>query len=115
MAIEQEIAKNEYRLDDGWWNVGATKGGTSQLIDFQRGPVVLSLKTLDPRLNTRATTFPTTSASWAPGTSESTAIRPLRCSTSGCLRGTARTPGSRSWSTVGRTNNVQVRITEYPR
>ena len=48
--IEQEIADNEYRLDDGWWNVGATKGGNSPLIDFQRHDIALSLKTVDTRL-----------------------------------------------------------------
>jgi hypothetical protein len=51
-AIEREIAQNEYRLDDGWWNVGQESGGNFPTIDFQRGQEVISLKTVDPRLKT---------------------------------------------------------------
>ena len=69
----REIAENEYRLDDGWWNVGATKGGTSGLIDFQRGQIVLSLKTVDPRLKYAGKDLPDHIRSLAPATSGSTA------------------------------------------
>ena len=41
IAIEEHLAATEY---SDWWNVGATRGGTSELVDFQRGDVVVSLK-----------------------------------------------------------------------
>src|SRR4051794_5989693 len=49
-AIEARIARDEYREDLDWYNIGATRGGTFPTVDFQHGQTALSLKTLDPQL-----------------------------------------------------------------
>jgi hypothetical protein len=49
-AIEARIARDEYRKDLDWYNIGATRGGTFPTVDFQHGQTALSLKTLDPQL-----------------------------------------------------------------
>ncbi len=104
-----------HRLDDGWWNVGATKGGTSELIDFQRGPVVLSLKTLDPRLKYAGNDLP--------DHIRKLGARDIRVDGTPATKvldirvppGHGQDAKVQKLVAVGRTNNVQVRITEYPR
>jgi hypothetical protein len=115
VAIEREIAKSEYRLDDGWWNVGATKGGTSELIDFQRGPIVLSLKTLDPRLKYAGKDLP--------DHIRKLGARDIRVDGNAATKvldirvppGHGQDASVQKLVGIGRANNVQVRITEYPR
>ncbi|WP_245519334.1 hemagglutinin repeat-containing protein [Neorhizobium sp. JUb45] len=47
ISIEKSLAQTEYSLANGWYNIGATKGGYFPLIDFQGGNTVISLKTVD--------------------------------------------------------------------
>jgi len=42
--IEAFLDKTQYR---DWWNCGAIHGGSFPLVDFQRGRIVVSLKTVD--------------------------------------------------------------------
>ncbi|QRP65176.1 hypothetical protein I6J77_07010 [Rhodanobacter sp. FDAARGOS 1247] len=53
IAIESRLAKSEYSPANGWYRVGAERGGYFPLVDFQQGDTLVSLKTVD-----------TTGASW---------------------------------------------------
>jgi filamentous hemagglutinin len=46
-AIETHLAKTEYSVDKGWYNVGAERNGYFPLVDFQNGNTLVSLKTVD--------------------------------------------------------------------
>jgi tetratricopeptide (TPR) repeat protein len=42
--VEEQLAKTEYR---DWYHVGKEQGGTFELVDFQKGQNLVSLKTVD--------------------------------------------------------------------
>jgi hypothetical protein len=46
LKIEQHLAVTEYA---GWYHVGATRRGFFELIDFQKGRTLVSLKTVNTR------------------------------------------------------------------
>lgn len=47
VTIESRLAKTEYSSGNGWYQVGAERNGYFDLVDFQKGNTLVSLKTVD--------------------------------------------------------------------
>jgi hypothetical protein len=112
-AIEAEIAK-EYKLENGYYNVGQEYGGTFPLVDFQYQQTAISLKSVDPRLKyggsgLRDHIRKLDEAKIDINGQPAQKILDIRVPP-----GTANDPKLKRLQAFGAQNNVTVRIKEYP-